>query len=397
MENTTDQLPSYGLKKLEIRGYKGIQHAQVDGLSKGAPWIFLTGLNGHGKTCVLQAIYLALAGAVDGQTILVTDRNFYLEAEVEIAGGATKQFITKSRDEYSQGTREIPLVAYGPSRLSVQGSLSANKEKEQSSNSYSLFNSNGILLNIETELLSLLTRGRTLVQSDAINGDSSLQDTGSKLIGQYNAIIKVLMKLVPNIASITVDKNYQNIQYIEVGDPKPKFFDELASGYKSIIAMVGDMMIRLFNKQTSNTIPAALEGIVLIDELDLHLHVSWQKKLPGLLSEVFPKIQFIATTHSAIPILGAPKGSLFLTVDRTEDEGIIIEKLDIDVANLTPNLILSSEIFGFQDIVASSNKDLGQLRTEDTIEEMNYHDVLKERLRQFSEDGGTYPKDLFKK
>ena len=397
MENTEKVVPAHWLKKLEIRNYKGIRHAQVGDLPQGAPWIFLTGRNGYGKTCVLQAVYLALAGKVDGQTILVTDDHFNIEAEVMV-GQHAMRFVTKSPEELPMGGPKghVPLIAYGPARLSVQGSISANREKELSSASYSLFNSDGILLNIETELLNLLTRGKTLVQSNVEDSPTARQE-GEKLLGKYNFIIQVLMELMPGIVAINANPSFQNMQYMEEGDSKPKLFDELASGYKSIIAMVGDMLIRLFNRQPAASSSSALEGIVLIDELDLHLHVSWQKKLPGLLSQLFPKIQFIATTHSAIPILGAPEGSVFLTLERTEEEGIVIEKLDIDVANLTPNLILSSEIFDFQDIIASSNKNLSELRTEDTIAEVTYHDRLKHKLQAFLDSGGKYPKDLFNK
>lgn len=95
--------------------------------------------------------------------------------------------------------------------------------------------------------------------------------------------------------------------------------------------------------------------------------------------------------------MGAPEGSVFLTVDRTEEEGITIKKLDVDVRNLTPNLILTSEIFGFHNIIAKSNVDQEKVHTEDTMAEKKFRDELKKRLIRFAEEEGDYPEGLFKK
>ncbi|MCO6489766.1 MAG: AAA family ATPase, partial [Phaeodactylibacter sp.] len=172
---------------------------------------------------------------------------------------------------------------------------------------------------------------------------------------------------------------------------EPVSFDELASGIRGIIAMVGDIYLRLSDKMERQKVkketdssyyqPEELGGIVIIDELDLHLHPKWQKKLPALFSEVFPNVQFIAATHSPIPLLGAPEGSVFLKVNRTEEEGITLEKLDIDIKNFTPNLILSSKIFGFTEIFPITHHPDTPIRTEDTQEEAEFTDKVVERLK----------------
>jgi predicted ATP-binding protein involved in virulence len=69
--------------------------------------------------------------------------------------------------------------------------------------------------------------------------------------------------------------------------------------------MIGDMMLCLFEQQIEVVDPAELAGIVLIDEIDIHLHPKWQKRVPEILHENFPKVQFIVSTHSPIPLLGA--------------------------------------------------------------------------------------------
>jgi len=100
----------------------------------------------------------------------------------------------------------------------------------------------------------------------------------------------------------------------------------------------------------------------LIDELDLHLHPKWQRKLPKLLSNVFPNIQFIASTHSVIPFLGAPENSVFLKVNRSQAQGITIERIDIDISNLLPNSLLTSPLFDLEgkDIKSENNQSLNK-------------------------------------
>jgi predicted ATP-binding protein involved in virulence len=83
-----------------------------------------------------------------------------------------------------------------------------------------------------------------------------------------------------------------------------------------------------------------LAGIVIIDELDLHWHPKMQREIPQLLSKIFPKVQFIASTHSLVPLLGAPENSVLLKVNRTKEEGITIEKVDVDFQALSSDTLL---------------------------------------------------------
>ena len=133
--------------------------------------------------------------------------------------------------------------------------------------------------------------------------------------------------------------------------------------------MVGDMIIRLRRYQNVENFKD-LFGIVLIDEIDLHLHPKYQKLFIQKLTELFPRIQFIASTHSPIPLLGAPKNSVIINVSRTREEGIKAELLNIDFSVLTPNAILSSPIFGFQDLIPESKSDDVMIRSEDTYKEV---------------------------
>jgi predicted ATP-binding protein involved in virulence len=74
--------------------------------------------------------------------------------------------------------------------------------------------------------------------------------------------------------------------------------DQLSDGYRTTLAMVMDIASRMAEANPDNEDILSTEGIVLIDEVDLHLHPGWQQRIIADLMNTFPKIQFIVTTHS---------------------------------------------------------------------------------------------------
>jgi predicted ATP-binding protein involved in virulence len=157
-------------------------------------------------------------------------------------------------------------------------------------------------------------------------------------------------------------------------------------------------LVRFYKQQPNVLEPKDLSGIVIIDELDLHLHPKWQRKLPILLSQVFPKVQFIVSTHSVIPFLGAPEKSLFFKVTRSLEEGIHVQRIGIDIKNLLPNSILTSPIFDLEgkDIIPEMNKSIHETRTENTYKEILDREKIRERLRALKAIDLDLPDDLFK-
>ncbi len=81
--------------------------------------------------------------------------------------------------------------------------------------------------------------------------------------------------------------------------PTPLSLRQLSSGEKHLIALVGDLAIRMIelNPKVENPLKVG-QGIVLIDEIDLHLHPNWQRKIMQRLLKIFNRIQFVGTTHS---------------------------------------------------------------------------------------------------
>jgi predicted ATP-binding protein involved in virulence len=105
-----------------------------------------------------------------------------------------------------------------------------------------------------------------------------------------------ILKQIFNVSDIHLDFNYETYQFhiIEKGK-EPFSFDTLSSGYAAIFDIVADLMMRMEKKARKQY---DVDGIVLIDEIETHLHLELQKKILPILTKLFPNIQFIVTTHS---------------------------------------------------------------------------------------------------
>lgn len=91
-------------------------------------------------------------------------------------------------------------------------------------------------------------------------------------------------------------------------------FDNLSDGYRNMVALVADIARRaaVLNPQYKAGAAARTAGIVLIDEIELHLHPTWQRAVLGRLTQVFPKIQFVVTTHSPQVVASAKRGQVMI-------------------------------------------------------------------------------------
>jgi len=94
-------------------------------------------------------------------------------------------------------------------------------------------------------------------------------------------------------------------------------FEHLSDGQRSVVSMVGDLAVRAItlNPYMDEFASERVSGVVLIDEIDLHLHPKWQRIFVNVLRDAFPKVQFIATTHSPF-ILQGMKGGRVINLDK---------------------------------------------------------------------------------
>jgi len=99
----------------------------------------------------------------------------------------------------------------------------------------------------------------------------------------------------------------------------------LSLGYKTTLAWVTDMAVRFYEHYDESLNPLEEPAIVLIDEIDLHLHPRWQRKIMDNLTKHFTKTQFIATTHSPSMAQAAANANLVVLRREDDDDHVVIE------------------------------------------------------------------------
>ncbi len=137
----------------------------------------------------------------------------------------------------------------------------------------------------------------------------------------------------------------------------------LSDGYRSMLALAGDLVWRLISAFPDSEDPCQEEGVVLIDELDIHLHPVWQRDITGLLKEQFPNLQFIVATHS--PLVAAAAGEDALTLCFSLVKGRAVVESVADVSAMNVDRVLQSQAFG-----------LRSPYSPETQRQLDRHDVL---------------------
>ncbi|MDX2303813.1 MAG: AAA family ATPase [Microscillaceae bacterium] len=112
---------------------------------------------------------------------------------------------------------------------------------------------------------------------------------------------KAVSTCLEDCENIYFDYNRKEL-VMEFNDGRKLPFKYLSDGVRNMLAMVADIAFRcsILNPHLREEAASKTTGLVLVDELDLHLHPSWQKKVVKSLKEAFPSIQFIVTTHSPL-------------------------------------------------------------------------------------------------
>lgn len=129
-------------------------------------------------------------------------------------------------------------------------------------------------------------------------------------------------------------------------------YEDLGFGYQSMMSWMIDFCKRMFERYPKSENPLTESAVVLVDEIDLHLHPQWQRNVIPYLSKTFPNTQFFVTTHSPMVLQSAKDINLFIL--KHNDEGMVsVERSDIhDFRGWTVEEILR-ETMGLQDDVHS--------------------------------------------
>ncbi len=138
---------------------------------------------------------------------------------------------------------------------------------------------------------------------------------------ELNYVIKAIEFFIPEYTNLRVVRSPRPQMLVDKNDITLSL-EQLSDGEKNLLALVGDIARRLSIANPTNENPLNGEGIILIDEIDLHLHPSWQRMIITKMSEVFPNCQFIVSTHSPQILSHIKPDNIFL-LDNTQKEFII--------------------------------------------------------------------------
>jgi len=339
----------YNIDGFEFISYLNLENIKIENLPS-SQWIFVTGKNAEGKTALLQAITMC---CINNKYIPYNLKpQFLLKVFASRKGSKIiYQYPTTNRNS---------VIAYGVSRLKMQAEYDKANFVESNPAYSLLYQEDGNLQNICEWFKDKFMESK-LVWTD-----------------EMNLVKDLLIKCTPSVKNVQIVGSTVKFQT----EDNEVEFHQLAAGNKSIIAMLGDMVIRLLKVNHEAKQLSDLKGIVLIDEIEAHLHPIWQKKIVRLLTELLPNVQFIATTHSPIPLLGAPKDSIVLKLQRNEKQQIEIVRVDKDPDfwKLLPNALLSSKIFDMEEILPEGKSEFSTL---DDANEVAFNEQVRKRLENF--------------
>jgi predicted ATP-binding protein involved in virulence len=171
--------------------------------------------------------------------------------------------------------------------------------------------------NINSDIISNVLKILSLIKNHIKSHDNLNLSTSTD--SQLEIVRNALQKFLPEFTNFNIRRSPLRMEVKK--DEQILTVNQLSDGEKCLIALVGDLARRMAIANTMRQDPLQGDGIVLIDEVDLHLHPRWQRTVILKLTEVFPNCQFIISTHSPHVINHVHPENLFL-LDRTTN-GIV--------------------------------------------------------------------------
>jgi len=339
----------------------------------------IIGENSSGKTSLLQALTL---GLLEEKYIGESNERYH-------------QYITKEKKtskitlEIDKYTKEVEI---SPQERKITNNILSPFVLAYGSNIFTRYKDevNDLVQDILNEKIN--TNFTTSIFKDYTDSFfnpksilNELRRIASDEKNEFNTKSKELEEIFVKIINDFVD-DFELIKsdngYLFKHNGKTDFkLENLSEGYRNNILLISDMLIRIFGIGER---PDTIEGIILIDEFDRHLHPKWQSNVVSKLSKNFPKIQFILTTHNPMS-----------TLDREADEITIIKetngKLEAVKGKGTKNIDVGTVLlkyFGVDSLVGEALQKkierMTQLKLQDELSEDEKNELLE--LKVFFED-----------
>lgn len=400
------------IQQLKLENFRGFEELKIDFPEKGSA-VFI-GVNGAGKSSVLEAIGIVLKTLFRNVTsgIVPLEPSVYLENDdirhnkVTLSIEASLNYF-KNEFDYPV-TFPIPLpeddfinVIHYIKHIHVHHDLypfftffQSNRTMKKIGQDESNLNDTFKITSFENFIIWFEAREnfenqQKLELQDFNYTDKHLSTVRTGLLTFLSEIPDVQfsnlkMKRYERIESQIGYKSDVNSFLSIVKNDKVFKISQLSDGEKMTIMMVCDIIRQLSLTNPNLKYPLESEGIVLIDEIDLHLHPSWQRAIIPALEKTFPNIQFIVTTHSPQVLSTVKKENVFIL----EDFKLIKE---------TPNTFgqdsnsILYNIFGINERpeqAANDFKKIYRLIDEEKLTE------AKKMLEEMSEKYGYYDSEI---
>ncbi len=299
----------------------------------------LLGRNGYGKSFLLRLLVGLLTYNNDRLRALMPDASKDARMTLRLLQGETEESIERSALKFENSVGKIPVLAIPDSRFvnRTRPSFSVDEAEDYADlarhGAHHFLHDTPYDATIQTMLVQMcidvLVRG---------------SHRGRPESPQLTLICEVLRELSGEQFSFKSIEPVGNAKFVilvetDASPGRPITLQQASQGTLSVIAIVALIyqFLRAAHKSASESELCTQRAIVVIDEVDAHLHPAWQRKVVPLLRERFPNVQFILTAHSPLLVAGCGRGEV--SVLRREDSALVVTEFQQDFVGVGPEEI----------------------------------------------------------
>jgi hypothetical protein len=346
------------LRRIELTNIGAFEHLVLDDIQGG--WNVLLGNNGAGKSTILKAIALGMCGD-DPEAALCANRLLRSGARsgrIELLVGD----VTYQTDLYREGDRvTLRCAQLTPLQKGKSVVLGFPPLRGLSTRDPGGPSSFGGQQPRVADLLPLI-RGAADTRLDSLKEWLVNLWVGSRLIGEVpkneaqryqrtmDSFYHLLRQFTPgqSIGAGRIERGALWQVFVQTEDGEIPI-DAVSQGMSSIFGWVGALLQRMYEIYGDREKPTEQPALVLVDEIDAHLHPEWQQKLVAIVKENLPNVQIFATTHSPLLVAGMKQNELYIARrGRRDASRVRVFRSPIDPEGLRADQVLTSPLFGLQ-------------------------------------------------